>query len=335
MKPFLFRLPALGALACALCFIWGNAAAAETNPWELTNKSGLAIQKIAMTPDGKAEETQTVEQEIASGKKAVIQRPAGDVLMRVVFTHPDGTLTFPVVSFFGMEKAKATLSMLKPNVPELQFFDETGLSMAVAGDNSVWGFGQILGSFPYAPGVTSLGQALQWGNLKQDAKNKQVLSGTQEWENAKWKLTLTFAGQDADSPLRVAEMRMPDDGGKTDLIIENALVAHGYVCFRQEPNKKVLNVYELGGEGKGAMDMSEGVEKAYWALVGEGTPSVMLDHYVPKALFAELAAAHKKGEKAEAVLAGRDDVVVSVLYAKESYTITQKKAADFAAPAKK
>ena len=335
MKRSIFRLPALGALACVLCFMWGTALAAETNSWELTNKSGLTIRKIEMTPDGKADETRTVEQEIANGQKAVIQRPGGDVLMRVVITHADGELTFPVVSFYGQENAKATLGMVKPNVPELQFFDGKDLDSAFHGDNSVWGIEQVLGAFPYSPGVTTLGKAMEWGNLKQDAKNKQVFTGTQEWERLKWKLTLTFGGTDPDDALRVVEMRVADDGGKTDIIIDDALVAHGYVCFRKEPNKKVLNVYEFEGEGAGSQDMNDEVSAAYWKLAGDNTPDYMLDHYVPQGLFDELAEAHKNGQKPESVLDGADGLVVSVLYAKKAYTITMRTATGFAAPAGK
>ena len=327
----MFRLPALGALVCVFCLAWGSAFAAETNPWELTNKSGLTIQKVEMTPDDKTDETQTVEQEIANGQKAVIQRPGGDVLMRVVLTHADGELTFPVVSFHEEKNAKTTLGMAKPNVPELQFFNGKDLSATYYGDNSAWGIEQALGAFPYAPGVTTLGKAMEWGNLKQDAKNKQVLAGTQEWEGQKWKLILTFTGPDAEDALRVVEMSVPDDGGKTDMIIEVALVAHGYVCFRKEPNKKMLNVYEFEGEGAGSSDMNDKVSEAYWKLVGEGNiPNAMLDHYVPQGVFNELADAHKNGRKAGDVLDGADGLVVSVIYAKKAYTITMRTASGFA-----
>ena len=336
MKRFVFRLPALGALACVLCLAWGTAFAEETSPWELTNKSGLTIQKIEMTPDGKTDETLTVEEEIADGQKAVFQRPGGEVLMRVVITHAGGELTFPVVSFYGQENARATLGMIRPNVPELQFFDGKDLSAAFYGDNSAWGIMQALGAFPYEPGVTTLGKALEWGNLKQDAKNKQILTGIQEWEGQKWKLTLTFGGPDADDALLVVEMSMADDGGKTDMIIDDALVAHGYVCFRKEPDKKALNVYEFEGEGAGASDMNDAVSEAYWKLVGEDkTPGLMLDHYVPQGLFDELVDAHKNGQKAEDVLDGADGIVVSVLYAKRAYTITMRTATGFAALAGK
>jgi hypothetical protein len=335
MKWFVFRLPTLGTLVCVLCLAWGTAFAAETNPWELTNKSGLVIQKIEMTPDGKTDEAQTVEQEIANGQKAVIQRPGGD-LMRVVITHADGELTFPIVSFYGQENAKATLGMVKPNVPELQFFDGKDMSSAFYGDNSAWGIEQVLGAFPYSPGVTTLGKAMEWGNLKQDATNKQVLTGIQEWERQKWKLTLTFNGPDVENALLVVEMRVADDGGKTDVIIEDALVAHGYVCFRKEPDKKMLNVYEFEGEGAGSSDMNDAVSAAYWKLVGEGkTPSVMLDHYVPKGLFDEMAETKKGGGNAADVLDGADGVVVSVLYAKKAYTITMRTPSGFAALAGK
>jgi hypothetical protein len=337
MKRFVFRLSALGTLVCVLCLAWGTAFAAETNPWELTNKSSLVIQKIEMTPDGKTDEAQTVEQEIANGQKAVIQRPGGG-LMRVVITHADGELVFPVVSFYEQKNAKATLGMVKPNVPELQFFDGKDLQAAFYGDNSAWGIEQALGAFPYAPGVTTLGKAMEWGNLKQDATNKQVLTGIQKWENQKWKLTLTFNGPDVEDALLVVEMRVADDGGKTFMIIEDALVAHGYVCFRKEPDKKMLNVYEFEGEGEGAgaSYMNDAVSAAYWKLVGEGTtPSVMLDHYVPQGVFDALADAHKNGQKAEDALDGADGLVVSVLHAKKTYTITMRTATGFAGLARK
>ncbi len=309
-------------------FVAASAASAQTQyNLELTNKSGVAIQEIVMTPTEPAGPAHTVKTAIAPGAKAVITRPDGE-LLRLVFNHDAGSFTFPIVSFYGEKDTRATLRMIKPNVPELAFFDGKDLTMALAGDNSAWGFEQVLGAFPYGIGTTTLANAKEMGATA--GTGKRELKAVQEWEGSKWALEMRFADAQPASLLRSVTMRYKNPSAdKIDLVLDTALTNHGYKVFRTTVDKATLQHYELVAQGKGESD----VEEAMAAMLGGKTPKSVTVFYGPAILADALADAAKQGASIKDVFpryADKTIVAYTHTYKDDMEMVVMTAADDFA-----
>lgn len=305
-----------------------SAACAQTEyKLELTNKSGAAIQEIIMTPTEPAGPAHTVKTAIAPGAKAVITRPDGE-LLRMVITHDAGSFTFPIVSFYGEKDTRATLRMIKPDVPELAFFDGKDLKMALAGDNSAWGFEQILGAFPYGIGTTTLAKAKEMGAT--GVAGKSELKAVQEWEGNKWALELRFADAQPAGLLRSVTMRYKNPSAdKIDLVLDTALKNHGYKVFRTVVDKTTLQHYEFAAQGKDESD----VEDALAAMLGGKTPKSVTVFYGPGILVDALADAAKQGASIKDILPRYKDktiVAYTHTYKNDLEVVVMTGADDFA-----
>ncbi len=279
---------------------------------ELTNKSGVALQKVEMTPIRPAGPEHTVKTDAAAGAKTVVTRPAGD-LLRVVFTHGSGSFTFPVVSFFQEKDTRATLRMVKPNVPELVFFDGKDVSMALTGDNSAWGFTQVIGSLPYGVGSTTMAQAGALGAAA--GAKKDEMKATQTWAGSKWSLGLRFAGETPDSVLRTLTMRLKNpDADKIDLVLGEAFSCYRYTAYRTTIDGRTLQHYELAAKGKDAA----AIEEAAGELLDGKTPKSVTVLYGPAAFVDELVKAAKAGGSVRDVFARNAKIVIA------AYTHTSK-----------
>ena len=304
-----------------------SAALAQTQyTLELTNKSGVAIQEVVMTPTEPSGPAHTVKTAIAPGAKSAVARPDGE-LLRMVITHDAGGFTFPIVSFYGEKDTRATLRMIKPDVPELAFFDGKDLKMAIAGDNSAWGFEQVLGAFPYGIGTTTLARAKEMGAAA--GAGKSELKRTQEWEGVKWALDLRFADAQPASLLRSLIMRYKNPSSdKIDLILDTALKNHGYKAFRMIMDKATVQHYELAAQGKGEAEIDE----AIMAAMGDDTPKVVTIFYGPAVLVDALADAAKRGASIREVFpryATRTIVAYTHTYKDDMEVVVMTAADDF------
>ena len=308
MKRALFFLNVLFLLSLPF-----TAAAETLFKLEMSNKSGVALDESIMTPTKPAGQAHTVKTAIAPGAKGVITRPEGD-LLNMVFKHASGSFSFVEVSFFQEKDTRAALRMIKPNVPELAFFDDkNNLRMIKSGDNSVWGFAQVIGSFPYGIGATTMAQAKAYGATAGGKKGE--MKAQQEWENNKWSLDMRFAEDTPDSALKSLTMRFKNSSqGKIDVILRDALETHGYKAYRSTFDDKTLHHYELLAKGKDAA----AVEEALGNMLGGKTPKRVTEFYGPRAFVDELSEAARDGGYVKDVFIRNAKVVIAV------YTHTYK-----------
>ena len=303
MKTFRITLVLVGVLVCSLPF---TAAAETLFKLELTNKSGVPLDEIIMTPTKPVGQAHMVKNAIAPGAKAVITRPEGD-LLNMVFKHASGSFSFIEVSFFQEKDTRATLQMEKPNVPELAFFDDNkSIRMAKCGENSAWGFTPVIGTFPYGVGVTTMAQAKAYGAAAWTKKNE--MKAQQVWEGHKWTLDLRFAGNATDSVLQSLTMRFKNSAqDKVDIGLYDALEAHGYKAYRTTMDNKTLQHYELMAKGKDAA----AVEEALGNMLGGKTPKVTTVFYGPRAFVDELVNEAKGGGSIKDVFARNAKAVIA------------------------
>lgn len=304
MKRVLFVLNLLFLLSLPF-----TAAAGSLFKLELTNKSGLPLDEIIMTPTKPPGQAHTVKTAIAPDAKTVITRPEGD-LLRMVFKHASGSFSFADVSFFQEKDTRARLQMVKPNVPELVFFDGKDIRMAKSGENSTWGFASVIGSFPYGVGVTTMAQAKAYGATA--GAKKDEMKAQQVWEGHKWSLDLRFAGDTPNSSLRSLTMRFKNSAqDKVDMVLHDALATCGYIPFRSKLDQNVVQHYELIAQGKD-------VEEALGALFAKKTPQSNTVFYGPKAFVDALVATAQKNGSAQEVFAQNANAVIA------AYTHTMK-----------
>ena len=191
----------------------------------LTNNSGTAISSVVMTPEnGKPAEQKTTA---APGATITLDRQPG-VKMSMEFRHGSGFFVIPKIFFDESEKVAAVLTLEKGAIPVLRFPDEPQRN-PVYGENSDWKFKQILGSFPYGPGVTTLARAKASGSWTEPAPG--TLKGSVVWEVLEWTLVLSFAGEAPDSVLKKLEMTVKTSDDNLPMFIADALEEHEYTMF--------------------------------------------------------------------------------------------------------
>ncbi len=191
----------------------------------LTNNSGTAIASVVMTPEnGKPTEQKTT---VAPGATITLDRQPG-VRMSMEFRHGSGSFVIPKVFFDESEKGAAVLTLEKGAIPVLRFPDDPQRN-PVYGENSDWKFKQILGSFPYGPGVTTLAQAKASGPWTEPAPG--TLKGSVVWEVLEWTLIMSFTGEASDSVLKKLEMTVKTADDNLPMFIADALEEHEYTMF--------------------------------------------------------------------------------------------------------
>jgi xanthine/CO dehydrogenase XdhC/CoxF family maturation factor len=178
--------------------------------------------------------------------------------------------------------------------------------MARTGDNSAWNFPQILGSFPYGLGVTTMAKAKALGATAGAQKN--ALKATQVWERNTWALELRFADDKADSTLRSLTMRYKNPShDKIDMLLEDALKSRDYRVFRVSTHKAVLQYYELMAQGKD----DSGIEEALGALISDSAPlKTVTIFYAPAAFVQALAETAQQGKSVRDLFAAKPDTVI-------------------------
>ena len=191
----------------------------------LTNNSGTAIASVIMTPEGGKPTEQSVN--LAPGATATLDRQPG-AEMRMEFRHGSGFFIIPKIFFDESEKVAAVLTLEKGAAPVLRFPDDSQRH-PVYGENSDWKFEQILGSFPYSPGVTTLAQVKASGSWTEPAPGE--IKGTVVWEVLEWTLTLFFANDAPDSVLTKLEMTVKSADDNLPMFIADALEDHGFAMF--------------------------------------------------------------------------------------------------------
>ena len=303
---------ALCVLSILCLFSLSVTAVAETFfKLELTNNSGVPLEEIVMTPTKPAGQAHTVKNAVAPGAKAVITRPEGD-LVNMVFKHASGSFSFADVSFFQEKDTRGVLQMVKPNVPELAFFDGKAVRMALTGENSAWGFAPVIGSFPYGVGVTVMAQAKSYGAAA--GAKKVEMKAQQVWAGHKWNLDLLFAGDAPDSVLQSLTMRFKNSAqDKVDIVLNDSLETSGYKAFRTRIDDKTLQHYELMAKGN-----EDGIEAALGNMLGGKTPKSTTVLYGPRAFVDELVKAAKADGSVKEVFARNAKAVIA------AYTHTYK-----------
>ena len=305
----------------------------EMLPLEITNKTNQAIKKIELFSD-KINPPQVEEMEIPPGKTTTILRPAGDEI-RMAFHSDNGVFSFPPVSFQEQNRDLATLELMQAKIPRLSFFNPNGTPQTrTLGDNSIWGIAQGLGAFPYAPGKTTLGQAVAWGGLKQ-GESGNILIGSIPWEHFTWNATLIFTGTGPSAVLHSATMRSSYKSAAQEEIIHKALSRNGFSCFQKQADGKVLRIYEGEAQKWEALPKSDSAKNMFQRFAESSDVDGPVNHYVPDEFFSELMTAYKKNLPPKEIWNKSNTIVVSVRLNNNEFTITQRKSTIFFAAEKK
>ncbi len=203
-----------------------GAAGAAGAVFLLTNSSDTAVSSVLAIPeDGQAAEQKKTVAPGATAGFAVDSRG----WVRLEIRHASGAYIFPEI-FFPRSKLAAVLTLEKDTAPLLRFPADPQC-YPLRGENSSWGFAQILGSFPYGPGATTLARAESMGAREGNSPNSR--KGTVVWQYHAWALTLTFDGPAPESVLSALRMEtVSAGGGKLPMFIDEALEAHGYDFIR-------------------------------------------------------------------------------------------------------
>lgn len=213
----------------------------------LRNATGLTIGKVTVALEDTAGSLDS-ELRINPGEKASLVRLRAPAV-RLVIRHNQGEFVFAGVDMSGPADIPAELRLAQPNVPVLEFLDEKGVRAVYAGSNSAWKFAQVLGAFPYQPGVTRRAEAQALGAVPLPG-TPRLMSGPVYWRQENWEAGLIFAGEAPEAVLRTVllKRRVGDAGPELQDDIAAALAAQAYIPFRREINGRDFDLKAAAGE---------------------------------------------------------------------------------------